>query len=51
VDGEIRRLTAANELPDLPALQIVLQRKSGEISSAADHLAQYILSELGNIGG
>lgn len=51
VDGEIRRLTAASGLPDLPALRIVLQRKAGEISCAVDHLAQYILSELGNIGG
>ncbi len=51
VDGEIRRLTTSSGLPDLPALKIVLQRKAGEISCAVDHLAQYILSELGNIGG
>ncbi len=51
VDGEVRRLTVASGLPDLPALRIVLQRKSGEVSSAVEHLAQYILSELGSISG
>ncbi len=34
-----------------PENRVVLQRKAGEISCAVDHLAQYILSELGNIGG
>jgi hypothetical protein len=51
VDGGIRRLAAASGMPDLPALKIVLQRKSGEVSSAVEHLAQYILSEIGNITG
>ncbi|MCJ2068877.1 LysR substrate-binding domain-containing protein [Methylobacterium sp. J-030] len=51
VDGAICRLTTASGLPDLPALRIVLQRKSSDVSSAAEHLAEYILSELGTMGG
>ncbi|TXM94786.1 LysR substrate-binding domain-containing protein [Methylobacterium sp. WL116] len=49
VNGEIRQIAAGSGLPDLPALKIVLQRKPGEAPTAAEHLAQYILSELGNI--
>ncbi|GEP03897.1 LysR substrate-binding domain-containing protein [Methylobacterium oxalidis] len=44
----VRRLGPADGLPVLPALEIVLQRKPSEISAAAEHLAQYIVSELGN---
>lgn len=42
----VRRLGMADGLPDLPDLEIVLQRKPGETAPAAEHLAQYVVSEL-----
>ncbi|AWN43238.1 LysR substrate-binding domain-containing protein [Methylobacterium durans] len=44
----VRRLGRADGLPDLPALEIVLQRKPSGIAPAAEHLAQYIVAELSN---
>lgn len=44
----VRRLGRAEGLPDLPDLEIVLQRKPSEIAPAAEHLAQYVLTELSN---
>ncbi|POR41297.1 LysR substrate-binding domain-containing protein [Methylobacterium sp. V23] len=43
----LRRLGRAEGMPDLPTLDIVLQRKTSGVSAAAEHLAQYIVAELG----
>ncbi len=43
----VRRLGRPEGLPELPALDIVLQRKPSGVTSAAELLAQYIVSELG----
>ena len=45
---QIRQLSQADGMPDLPALDIVLQRKPSGVSAAAELLAQYIVSELSN---
>lgn len=44
----VRRLGKAEGLPDLPALEIMLQRKPSGIVTAAEHLAEYIVRELNN---
>lgn len=51
VNADIRRLDAGDGLPKLPDLTIVLQRKPGDLPSAAEHLAQYILAELRSDAG
>ncbi|MCJ2131408.1 LysR substrate-binding domain-containing protein [Methylobacterium sp. E-045] len=49
VSPQVRRLSRAEGFPDLPGLEIVLQRKPNGISAAADHLAEYMISELANV--
>jgi DNA-binding transcriptional LysR family regulator len=44
----VRRLGKAEGLPDLPVLEIMLQRKPSGIVMAAEHLAEYIVRELNN---
>ena len=46
---QLRRLGAAEGLPPLPAQEITLHRRGNGVSAATDHLARYILSELGNV--
>jgi DNA-binding transcriptional LysR family regulator len=48
LSSHVRRLGPAEGLPDLPRLDIVLQRKPTGISPAAEHLAQYMIAELHN---
>lgn len=45
----MRCLGKAEGLPGLPSVQLVLQRRPQGVSEAAEHLAQYIASELGSI--
>ena len=42
----LRCLGPADGLPDLPKLEIVLQRRPGEVTPAAEHLARYVVAEL-----
>ena len=44
---QVRRLGRPEGLPDLPDLEIVLQRKPSGVAPAAEHLAQYVVAELG----
>jgi DNA-binding transcriptional LysR family regulator len=44
----VRRLGKAEGLPELPVLEIMLQRKPSGIAPAAEHLAGYIMRELTN---
>jgi DNA-binding transcriptional LysR family regulator len=44
----VRRLGEKEGLPTLPALEIMLQRRSSEVIPAVDRLAEYIMTELGN---
>lgn len=46
----IRRLGEQDGLPPLPAIELVMHRKSQGISDAAEQLAQHIARELGNAG-
>ncbi|AWN44029.1 LysR substrate-binding domain-containing protein [Methylobacterium durans] len=48
LNQHVRRLGRADGLPDLPAMNIVLQRSPSGIEPAAEHLAQYIEAELSN---
>lgn len=45
----VRRLGRPDGLPELPSLEIVLMRKPSGIAAAAEHLAQYIAADFGNI--
>jgi DNA-binding transcriptional LysR family regulator len=45
----VRRLGKAEGLPELPAMEIMLQRKPSGIGEAAEHLAEYIERELRNL--
>ncbi|TXN21546.1 LysR substrate-binding domain-containing protein [Methylobacterium sp. WL9] len=47
----VRRLGRNEGLPDMPDLEIVLQRKPSGIAAAAEHLAEYMIAELGNLPG
>lgn len=49
VSPQVRRLGRAEGFPGLPNLEIVLQRKPSGIAAAAEHLAEYIVSELANV--
>lgn len=49
VTPHVRRLGRAEGFPDLPNLEIVLQRKPSGIAAAAEHLAEYMVSELANV--
>jgi len=44
----VRRLGKGEGLPNLPALEIMLQRRSSEVAPAVDRLAEYIVTELSN---
>lgn len=44
----VRRLGKSEGLPNLPALEIMLQRRSSEVTPAVDQLAEYIVTELSN---
>ena len=46
----VRRLGRAEGLPELPNLEIVLQRKPSGIAAAAEHLAEYMVAGIGNVG-
>ncbi len=48
LNQNMRRLGRADGLPDLPAMEIVLQRKPSGVGPAAEHLAQYVEGELRN---
>ncbi|MBK3403597.1 LysR family transcriptional regulator [Methylorubrum populi] len=50
VGPHVRRLGRADGLPELPNLEIVLQRKPSGIAAAAEHLAEYMVAGIGNIG-
>jgi DNA-binding transcriptional LysR family regulator len=43
----LRRLGKSEGFPKLPAVELTLHRRKGGISPAAEHLAQYIVAELG----
>ncbi len=45
---EIRCLGEADGLPQLPPIELMLHRKSHDLSDAAEQLAQYIARELGD---
>lgn len=45
---QVRRVGEAEGLPDLPALEITLQRKPSAATPAVDRLAEYIVTELSN---
>ncbi|GEP09073.1 LysR substrate-binding domain-containing protein [Methylobacterium gnaphalii] len=45
----VRRLGRNEGLPDMPDLEIVLQRKPSGIAAAAEHLAEYMIAEVGNL--
>ena len=45
---QLRRLGTADGLPSLPVQELVLHRKANGVPAAVEHLAGYILSELGN---
>jgi hypothetical protein len=44
----VRRLGKNEGLPNLPALEIMLQRKPSAVAPAVDRLAEYIVTELSN---
>jgi DNA-binding transcriptional LysR family regulator len=50
VSSSMRRLGEAEGLPSLPPVELVLYRKPKGVSEAAEHLAQYMASELDGIG-
>ncbi len=45
---QVRRLGKSEGLPNLPALEIMLQRKPSAVAPAVDRLAEYIVTELSN---
>jgi DNA-binding transcriptional LysR family regulator len=47
--SDLRQIGRAEGLPGLPTLEIVLQRRPGGLTPAADHLAQYIDKEFNNM--
>lgn len=49
VAAGMRRLGAEEGMPALPAIDLVLHRRPGGVSDAAEHLAQYIARELQTI--
>ncbi|GIL38422.1 LysR substrate-binding domain-containing protein [Roseiterribacter gracilis] len=49
VDRSVRRLGRREELPPLPPVQLVMHRRPGGVSDAAEHLAQFIARELASV--
>ncbi|AMB46704.1 LysR substrate-binding domain-containing protein [Methylobacterium sp. AMS5] len=47
---KVRRLGRSDGLPDMPHLEIVLQRKPSGITPAAEHLAEYMVAGIGSLG-
>lgn len=47
---KVRRLGRSDGLPDMPHLEIVLQRKPSGITPAAEHLAEYMIAGIGSLG-
>jgi DNA-binding transcriptional LysR family regulator len=48
IGADIRQLGAQDGLPPLPPVELVMHRKSQDISDAAEQLAQFITRELGH---
>jgi DNA-binding transcriptional LysR family regulator len=48
LDARLRCLSANDGLPNLPGVELVMQRKSDGLSEAAEQLARFIVSALGN---
>jgi DNA-binding transcriptional LysR family regulator len=48
IGADIRQLGAEDGLPPLPPVELVMHRKSQDISDAAEQLAQFITRELGH---
>lgn len=48
LNAQVRRLGRPEGFPNLPNLEIVLQRKPSGIAAAAEHLAEYMVAELAN---
>jgi DNA-binding transcriptional LysR family regulator len=46
VDNSVRRLGRRENLPPLPPVEIVMRRRPGGVSDAAEHLAQFVAKEL-----
>jgi DNA-binding transcriptional LysR family regulator len=46
VDSSMRRLGRRESLPLLPPVEIVMHRRPGGVSEAAEHLAQFVAKEL-----
>jgi DNA-binding transcriptional LysR family regulator len=47
LDPRLRCLSADDGLPNLPGVELVMQRKSDGLSEAAEQLARFIISALG----
>jgi DNA-binding transcriptional LysR family regulator len=48
LDARLRCLSVDDGLPNPPGVELVMQRKSDGLSEAAEHLARFIVSALGN---
>jgi DNA-binding transcriptional LysR family regulator len=48
IDARLRCLSGEDGLPELPGVDLVMQRKSGGLSEAAEQLARFVVSALGS---
>jgi DNA-binding transcriptional LysR family regulator len=48
LDARLRCLSGDDGLPELPGVDLVMQRKSGGLSEAAEQLARFVVSALGS---
>lgn len=48
LDARLRCLSADDGLPELPGVDLVMQRRSGGLSEAAEQLARFVASALGS---